>query len=158
MKLMQPSTIVKLKYKDVHSYRYRVNDDVFIPFLNDDMKHAMSFLDIVNHPYFVINKDGVFANKNYAWDGATYAINTKNLIIPSLVHDILCQAISLGLLDRKYRPLADKEYHLRCLESGVSKTRAAIQYIAIRIYATVTNTKTNHPAPFDIIHSVTVDK
>jgi len=83
---MQSSTIVKLKYKDIHSYRYRVSDDVFIPFLNDDLKHSMSFLDIIIHPYFVVNKDGVYARKNYTWDGATYAINTKNLIVSSLVH------------------------------------------------------------------------
>jgi len=155
---MQSSTIVKLQYKDIHSYRYRVSDDVFIPFLNDDLKHSLSFLDIVIHPYFVINKDGVYARKNYTWDGATYAINTKNLIVSSLVHDILCQAISLGLLDRKYRAQADKEYYLRCLDSGVSKTRATIQYIAIRAYATITNKKTKNPAPFDTVHSVSIDK
>lgn len=155
---MQSSTIVKLKYKDIHSYRYRVSDDVFIPFLNDDLRHSMSFLDIVIHPYFVINKDGVYARRNYTWDGATYAINTKNLIVPSLVHDILCQAISLGMLDRKYRAQADKEYYLRCLEAGVSKTRAMVQYALIRVYATLTNKKTKNLAPFDIIHSATIDK
>ena len=113
---------------------------------------------MITHPYFVISKDGVFAKENYAWDGATHAINTKNLICPSLVHDILCQAVSLDLLDRKYRPMIDREYFLRSIDCGVSKTRALIQYSAIRIYATLTNVKTKNPAPFDTVHSVTIHK
>jgi len=152
---MQSSTTDNLHYQNIRSYRYRVTDDlILIPFLNEDLAHAVSFIPPVIHPFFVITEKGVAVKKNYAWDGATYAFNTKNLIVPSLVHDVLCQAISLGLLSRKFRADADKEYFLQSLGHGVAKTRAVIQYGMIRVYATLTNIKTKNPAPFDTEHSI----
>ncbi len=72
--------------------------------------------------------------KNYAWDGATGSIDTKNFIRSSLVHDALCQMINENYLFRHNRKPADKLLRKMCKEDGMSPLRAWWVYVNVRIY------------------------
>ena len=77
----------------------------------------------------------LFLKKGYAWDGATGAIDTRNFMRGSAVHDALYQLMRQGLLDAdKYREIADKELRKICKEDGMSSFRAAYVYRAVRTF------------------------
>lgn len=69
-----------------------------------------TFSKDVEHEYFSITKEGVITAKaDYGWNGANKpAINNLQNRFASLPHDIICQAINLGLLEYKDRFTADK--------------------------------------------------
>ncbi len=72
----------------------------------------------------------------YAWDGASFiARDTPNIMRASLFHDALCQLISEGLLNKKYRKYADQLLRKIALEDGMSKFRANYVYFAVRLYS-----------------------
>ena len=72
----------------------------------------------------------------YAWDGPSGpAIDTPNSMRASLVHDALYQLMRMGLLDRKYRHAADREFRRICIEDGMSKFRAWYFYKGVDIFA-----------------------
>ncbi len=62
--------------------------------------------------------------EGYAWDGATGAWNTKNLITPSLVHDALYQLIRTRNLGTNKRRMADNLLKTMCLNNGMTRFRA----------------------------------
>lgn len=72
----------------------------------------------------------------YCWDGPSGpAIDTKNFMQGSLVHDALYQLMRQGFLDQKWREQADKELKRICIEDGMSKIRASWVYWAVRTFA-----------------------
>jgi len=82
-----------------------------------------------------LNSAGMLTiGRNYLWDGATWAINTESNKRASCVHDALCELIAVGLLDGKYRKVADKLYLKLCLEDKMPKWRAYPEYFMIRQY------------------------
>ena len=49
---------------------------------------------------FVLRADGnLTIYKNYPWDGATGAFDTRNSMVASLVHDCFCEMMRVGELD-----------------------------------------------------------
>lgn len=93
--------------------------------------------DTTRHPFFEIERRAVLVRAGYAWDGATMAVNTDSLIVPSLVHDIGCQAVNLDLLPFELRACFDAEYYAQSLAYDVPKIRAAIHYAAVRFWGTI---------------------
>jgi hypothetical protein len=86
--------------------------------------------------FFEIRSNGtLIARRGYAWDGPSGpTIDTKNFMRGSLVHDILYQAMSEGILDVKWRMQADKELVKCCKEDGMSAFRRWYVYLAVRCF------------------------
>jgi hypothetical protein len=62
---------------------------------------------------------------SYAWDGPSGpAMDTKNAMRGSLVHDALYQLMREGKLPATYRPTVDAIYKGACLMDGMSAFRA----------------------------------
>lgn len=89
----------------------------------------------VDHEYFAIQANGFMGIKSgYAWDGASGpAIDTKNFMRGSLIHDVLYQAIREGLLPKSFRETADEILRDICVEDGMSRIRATWVYYGVRI-------------------------
>lgn len=74
-------------------------------------------------------------SRGYAWDGASGpAINTKNFVRATLVHDALYQLIRLGVLSDSDRKVADELLRDIAKEDGMSYFRAAYVYAAVRLF------------------------
>lgn len=59
--------------------------------------------------YLKITADGTLTVKKlYAWDGATWAFDTKSMMRPSLVHDALYQLMRMRIIDLIYRWIVDR--------------------------------------------------
>lgn len=89
----------------------------------------------VIHKFFEIRSDGlVIAKDRYAWNGSDYVSDTPESQAGSLVHDITCQAVQLGLLDRKWKRQGDIEYYKQCTGNGMSTFRAGGRLIGIQLH------------------------
>jgi hypothetical protein len=112
---------------------------------------------VVAHPFFKITKEGVFVKAEYAWDGATGSlVQSENLVVASLVHDIGCQAVNLKLLPRHLRRDFDYEYRQQALTYGVSPLRAEVHYAAISLWGLVP--KSEGEAPYAKINTIDIRK
>jgi len=78
---------------------------------------------------------GIVINDGYAWDGASGAIDTKSIMLASLVHDVLYQMIRAGL--PIVRKEADKELYRLCRAGGMWWIRAQYIYWAVRLFGKV---------------------
>ena len=87
--------------------------------------------------YIDLNKNGeLLIRIGYAWDGPSGpAIDTRNFMRGSLIHDALYQLIRLDKLPKESRNTVDKILMDTCLEDGMSKTRAWWVYIAVKTFA-----------------------
>jgi len=84
--------------------------------------------------YIRLSTDGkLWLKRGYCWDGASgIAVDTKNFMRGSLVHDALYQLIREGHLNRKvWKIKADKELRRICILDGMSKFRAWYVYRAV---------------------------
>lgn len=70
--------------------------------------------------------------KEYAWDGASDAVDDGTDMRASLYHDALYQLLRETSLDEKFRTNADLLYRAVCIEDGMSVVRADIQYAALK--------------------------
>jgi len=77
-------------------------------------------------------KGMIMIKKGYAWDGATIAIDTKNFMKGSLVHDAIYQLIRQKHLPRKFRKEADLLLREICKQDGMSRIRAWWVYRGVR--------------------------
>lgn len=85
----------------------------------------------VKHKFFELTEDGLLTIfVGYAWDGASgLTWDTPSSIIGSLVHDVLFQAMRLGLL--QHDPcftLANRELRRLCVNDGMYRWRAQMWY------------------------------
>ena len=117
-----------IKYKSGYKYQliepYFVCVDIALP-------------ERIVSEYIVLAVDGVMMiKKGYCWDGPSGpALDTKNFMQGSLVHDALYELMRKGLLDQKWREQADRELQRICIEDGMSKLRAWWVYRAVRTFA-----------------------
>ena len=93
-----------------------------------DIKTA--YITLLNNGYFVLKK-------NYAWDGPSGpAIDSKNFMRPSAVHDALYSLMRDGYLSPEiYKEPADRLLYNMCLEDGMSQIRAWWVYAAVKTFA-----------------------
>lgn len=137
-----------MKYRVLRPYRYQITDDCAVPILSGALISALRDMETVRHPFFEITRRAVLVRAGYAWDGATGVLfQTANLRVPSLIHDIGCQAVNLGMLPRDFRAAFDAEYYAQALEYGVSKPRAMAHLAAIRLWGMIQKAEKN-PAPY----------
>lgn len=137
-----------MKYRNVDIYRYQITEDCSVPVLSPDLLRALRNIETIRHPFFEITRQAVLVRAGYAWDGATGVLfQTENLRVPSLIHDIGCQAVNLGMLPRDFRAAFDAEYYAQALEYGVLKARAIAHFAVIRLWGIIPKAETN-PAPY----------
>lgn len=102
----------------------------------------------IDHPYVKLSTGGdMLISSGYAWDGATWAIDTKNFMRASLVHDAFYQLIREGLLPTVFRRAADEELFRICREDGMSQIRAWTVFRAVRFAALFYDQKAVAPKP-----------
>ena len=84
-----------------------------------------------------ITREGLLEIKeHYAWDGPSGpAMDTRNAMRGSLIHDCLYQLLRLGKLPKSFRAAADREYQRACREDGMSAMRAWVHFTALRKFA-----------------------
>jgi len=90
----------------------------------------------VVHRWFTISACGViWIADGYAWDGPSGpTFDTPDSMRGSLIHDVLYQAMSEGLLSTAYRPHADLELELVCLEDDMPAVRARAWRTAVQAF------------------------
>lgn len=115
-----------MEYKK--GYRYQLHkDELFI------LNHIYTFREIETD-YIILHQDRLILKKGYAWNGANKpAINTKNSIRGSALHDAIYQLIRLELLPKSYRYSGDKEIQDVLLEDKMSRFRAWWWFRAVRV-------------------------
>lgn len=127
-----------LEYKDRKLWRFTTETPCFIPFASTGIRLKLADCGVIKDPFFTISAEGVSAEAEYSWDGATGALwQSKNLRVASLVHDIGCQAINAGLLPRSVRPAFDYEYRQQVLKYGMSPMRAELHYAVISLWGKI---------------------
>jgi hypothetical protein len=72
-------------------------------------------LGIITHPYFRVRGKVAYIRQFYYWDGATGVLDTEKIMTPSLIHDMLFQAMRENLIPAEFTreeffELANKEF------------------------------------------------
>jgi hypothetical protein len=106
-----------IKYKDGYKYQLEEAYRIQIPILPVDSRSL---------PFIRLSKTGILTiRKGYAWDGPSGpAIDTKNFMRGSLVHDALYQFLRNGMIGPKWRDPADQLLRKMCREDGMSWVRS----------------------------------
>jgi hypothetical protein len=118
-------------YKEIDQYKYELASDYQI---QTKIKPEMG----LHHEYFTLTPNGLLTIRaKYMWDGPSGpAIDTKNFMRGSLVHDVLYQCFRSGFLKCEvWRQAADEELRRICLEDGMSEIRAWWVYNSVRMFA-----------------------
>lgn len=87
------------------------------------------------NPFFLILPScALVAFRGYAWDGASFflARDTRTTIRSTLIHDVITQAIRLGILPPECRHLADLTMYRVLIEDGTVQAEAWTWYQAVR--------------------------
>tara|TARA_R110000765_G_scaffold52400_3_gene105412 strand:- start:240 stop:695 length:456 start_codon:yes stop_codon:yes gene_type:complete len=91
--------------------------------------------DFTGVPLVLIRPDHAWIYPSYCWDGPSGpAIDTEDFLDGSLIHDALCQAIDLGLIDRKNQRKADGIMRRVNRSNGMGKFRAWYSWASVRAY------------------------
>jgi len=73
--------------------------------------------------------------EGYAWDGPSGpTIDTKTFMRGSLIHDALYELIRKGLIDKKYKAVADQLLYDICIWDGMWSLRAKLVYIGVKTF------------------------
>ena len=122
------STMGKIYYKG--GYKYQLTRGVVVQVgIKPSKNITTEYIDLTRNGSLVIRK-------GYCWDGPSGpAIDTKNFMRGSLVHDAAYQLIRQGYLPAFARKLADRELHRIILEDGMSRIRAWLVLRAVSRYA-----------------------
>jgi hypothetical protein len=129
-----------LAYKQ--GYRYQVHDDYMV-------NVGISGYEITLDKYLTLDGWGnLTVHQGYAWDGASGpAINTRDFIRGSLVHDALYQLMAEDLLPFSFRRHADEKLIEICRADGMGWPRWVWVKAAVRIFG-ARAIETNNPVLF----------
>lgn len=122
-----------IKYRDMTDRNYK-----YVLFETYTIETGIIPPNNLAYYYLTLTATGrLTISADYAWDGPSGpAIDTKNFMRGSLVHDALYQLMRLGALDPDiYRIQADELLRKICLEDGMSQLRAWWVYTGVRIGA-----------------------
>ena len=101
--------------------------------------HQLSFTipNNITTPFIDVSPDGLMViREGYAWDGPSGpALDTKNFMRGSLVHDAIYQLERDGFLDIKFKDSADRELVGICKEDGMGWLRRKYVYWALKHFA-----------------------
>jgi len=114
----------KIRYKSGYKYQLAEPYKIQLP-----IKPSQS----IDGDYYSLGTSGILMMwRGYAWNGASGAIDTKNFMRGSAVHDALYQMIAEGQLPDSYRDEADDILIQICKEDGMSWIRRQWVYKAVR--------------------------
>lgn len=118
-------------YKKRKKYKYSLHSDFEY---ETDIKvknpKNLGLLEITSNGKLLIRK-------GYSWDGPSGpAIDTKNFMQGSLIHDALYQLMREGVLPQSERKRADEILKKVCIRDGMSGFRAWYVYMAVRVSGT----------------------
>lgn len=118
-------------YVKCHSYKYILSSDQYVVLKNFE---GVSIFE----KHYRLQKNVLEIKAGYAWDGPSgLTWDTANTLTPSLVHDVLYQAIREGHLPKRRRFDADLEfYQLLCGRSRgwFGELRAFYFFIGVRLF------------------------
>ncbi|MBU2571898.1 MAG: hypothetical protein KJ725_18085 [Gammaproteobacteria bacterium] len=124
-------------------YKYQLKQDYRLPNIGIAPNQA---IDI---QFIQLDASGnLLIRSGYAWDGASGpAIDTKNIMRGSLVHDALYQLMRYGLLSMAaHRDPVDRLLQRICIEDGMNKLRARWVYEAVKRFGKpAAEPSKNHP-------------
>lgn len=115
-----------IKYRG--GYKYQLAEDY-------SLETGIRAHKLIDAEYIQMWPDGrLVIKEGYAWDGPSGpALDTRNFMRGSLVHDALYQLMREGRLDHAdYRGQADRALRAICLEDGMSSVRAWWVYVGVR--------------------------
>ena len=117
-----------MKYRRLKGYKYQLAEtfSISVPVLADV---------VIAHPMFSMHEGTLTVNAGYCWDGAsgpTWDDDTN--MTPSLVHDVLYQALRHGLLAPPRRADADYALAQLCAARGMPKARWLIWFTGLSIF------------------------
>jgi hypothetical protein len=106
-----------MKYQNKKFWKYRIYEDCeFILYSN--------YGDVA-HEFFQICGNKLTVKAGYRWDGPSGpTVDTKNFMSPSLIHDVLFQAMREDLINRDLFTIANNELYMQCRERGMSRFRS----------------------------------
>jgi len=116
-------------YRTLKGYKYELlnTEEVTTPIRGISITTSFMCLAITGR---------LFVHAYYAWDGPSGpTIDTPSFMRGSLFHDALYQLMREGLLDHKYRIVADELLRQICLEDGMPAWRAWYVYQCVRMFA-----------------------
>jgi len=128
-------------YRELRHYKYQLMEDYLIPTpIRPPQDISLKFLSLSAAGDLTIRK-------SYAWDGASGpAIDTRNIMRGSLVHDALYQLMRLSKLDyQAHREAADDFFRQICLQDGMSSVRAWYVHQAVRLFGESRARPTSEP-------------
>jgi len=118
-------------YRSLKGYKYATNKAMTCRVVDFPM---------IEHEFFMGCNAGtvLLVRPHYAWDGPSGPTwDRKTNMEPSLYHDVICQAIREGLLDKKWRKYADELFHQHLLKAGMKPWIAWCYYKVVRAYSRI---------------------
>jgi hypothetical protein len=123
-----------MKYKKLENYKYEVAETYSI---KTDLAPKQDIYEPnAEKPFIKLSRNGILTIfEGYAWDGASgVAVDTKNFLRGSLVHDAFYQLMRQGKLGLENRDYADRTLQKICKEDGMSSFRANNVYYAVKLF------------------------
>jgi hypothetical protein len=118
-----------MQYKKRKPYKYKLHTDYY-------SNVGIVGLKKTQCEYLDLSDGTLIIKKGYTWDGASGAVDTKNIMTGALIHDALYQLIREGVIGIKDKDKCDKILQTICESEGMSKFRAWLVYKAVKRFGT----------------------
>lgn len=90
---------------------------------------------VLMHLAYMTDAGRLVVCPGYLWDGSSGpTVDGKADPVPSLVHDVLYEAMRARKLSMEMRPVADKLYRELLQERGMGAVRAWTRYLGLRLF------------------------
>lgn len=126
---MFPQVQPRIAYREVyHKYRFAETYRV---------ETGIKLVEPISDTWISLDINGLLTLwAGFGYDGPSGpALDTKSAMRGAAGHDGLYKLMRLGLLDSKWRPVADKLYRKWCLEDGMWRIRAWYHFRAVDWFA-----------------------
>lgn len=117
-----------MKYRALKGYKYQLAETLTL--------RLGVLVDVeFSHPMFSLKGGELTVNAGYCWDGASGPTwDDKTNMTPSLVHDVLYQAIRCGLLAADRRGDADYALNQLSRERGMGNVRRWVWFSGLNFF------------------------
>ena len=121
-----------IKYRKLKGYKYQLTTRYVVPVPLD---YPMASYETI-YKWVALRNSTIYIRKGYCWDGPSgIAIDTKNFMRGSLVHDALYQLFRENRhIAEEHRDTADRLLQAMCIEDGMFKFRAAWVYWGVHTF------------------------
>lgn len=116
----------KIYYRE--GFKYQLNRDVYF-----QLKYTLPEHDVFTNYLHLASTGMLSINWGYPWDGASGVRDTKSIMPGTLAHDALYELMRKGLLPRRFRLAADKDFRRINRASGMNGLRSKYIYRGVRL-------------------------